>query len=93
MIRKSDLVREYVKQGNYKKALQIAKDFRLGITKEQSNEMKLAYECIVHERFYQAIVKVPESIEAGIETLLKLYGEGNGNDIHEQVFKQRTCIG
>lgn len=49
MIRKSDMVRSLVAEHQYKKALRIAKDFRLGITAEQSLRMKKAYECMVHE--------------------------------------------
>lgn len=45
MIRKSDIVRSLVAEHQYKKALRIAKDFRLGITPEQSLRMKKAYEC------------------------------------------------
>ena len=48
MIRKSDIVRSLVAERQYKKALKIAKDFRLGITPEQSLKMKKAYECMVH---------------------------------------------
>ena len=40
MIRKSDIVRSLVAEHQYKKALRIAKDFRLGITPEQSLRMK-----------------------------------------------------
>lgn len=46
MERKSDKVRRLVADGDFKGALRIAKDFRLGITKEQSSTMTRAYECI-----------------------------------------------
>ena len=58
MVRKSDTVRSLVAQKQYKQALRIAKDFRLGITAEQSLRMKKAYECMVHERFYYPWVKI-----------------------------------
>ena len=75
MVRKSDIVRDLVKEGEYKKALRIAKDFRLGITPAQSNSMKKAYECMVHSRFYLSIGEdVPKRIEEGVETLIGLYG-------------------
>ncbi|MDT3700855.1 MAG: hypothetical protein RO469_15710 [Thermincola sp.] len=75
MIRKSDIVRDLVKEREYKKALRIAKDFRLGITPAQSNSMKKAYECMVHSRFYLSIGEdVPKRIEDGVETLIDLYG-------------------
>ena len=48
MERKSDKVRRLVADGDFKGALRIAKDFRLGITKEQSSTMTRAYECMVH---------------------------------------------
>lgn len=43
MERKSDKVRRLVADGDFKGALRIAKDFRLGITKEQSSTMTRAY--------------------------------------------------
>ena len=43
--RKSDTVRRLTRSGEYKKALRIAKGFRLGITREQSDKMGIAYEC------------------------------------------------
>ena len=48
MERKSDKVRRLVADGDFKGALRIAKDFRLGIAKEQSSTMTRAYECMVH---------------------------------------------
>ena len=55
MERKSDKVRRLVADGDFKGALRIAKDFRLGITKEQSSTMTRAYECMVHGRFYKQL--------------------------------------
>lgn len=78
MIRKSDMVRSLVSQKQYKKALRIAKDFRLGITQEQSLRMKKAYECMVHERFYLSLGEnTEERIAEGIETLISIYGKEN----------------
>lgn len=75
MVKKTDIVRELVKAGEYKKALKIAKDFRLGITPAQSNGMKKAYECMVHSRFYLSIGEdVPKRIEEGVNILVGLYG-------------------
>ena len=48
MIKKSDIVRDAVREQDWKKALQIAKDFRIGVTQEQRSKMARAYECIVH---------------------------------------------
>ena len=53
--RKSDFVRRMVAQGDYLSALRVAKDFHLGITKEEHDAMLLGYECIVHERFYRQL--------------------------------------
>lgn len=40
MERKSDTVRRLVAAGDFKAALRIAKDFRLGISKEDSDDMR-----------------------------------------------------
>ena len=86
MERKSDMVRRLVSGGDYKKALRIAKGFRLGITKEQSDAMTLAYECMVHGRFYvQLGYDLNEKIDAGLKILLALYGRSERHDIHKQV--------
>jgi hypothetical protein len=66
MVKKSDIVRGAVREQDWKKALQIAKDFRIGVTQEQRNKMTRAYECIVHPDFYRQIgVDIPEAIEQG----------------------------
>ena len=44
MERKTEVVRSLVRSGELKQALKIAKDFRLGISKPDSDAMKLAYE-------------------------------------------------
>lgn len=75
MIKKSDIVREAVRKQNWKKALQIAKDFRIGVTQEQRSKMVRAYECIVHPDFYMQIgVDVLDSIEQG-KIVVKEYAE------------------
>lgn len=67
-------VREHVKQENYKKALQIAKSFRLGITEEQRSDMTRAYECMTNERFYRSLgVDIPATIQKGINVVIALY--------------------
>lgn len=78
MIKKSDIVREAVQKQDWKKALQIAKDFRIGVTQEQRSKMVRAYECIVHPNFYQQIgVNILEAIEQGI-AVVKKYAENTG---------------
>lgn len=76
MIKKSDIVREAVREQDWKKALQIAKDFHIGVTQEQRSKMARAYECIVHPDFYQQIdVDISEAIEQG-KVIVKEYAEG-----------------
>ena len=76
MIKKSDIVREAVQKQDWKKALQIAKDFHIGVTQEERDKMARAYECIVHPDFYRQIgTDIPEAIEQG-KTIVKEYAEG-----------------
>ena len=73
-IKKTDLVREAVAAGNMKKALSIAKDFRLGISKEQRSLMARAYECMVHPAFYTSIgIDLSQAIQEGISVVTALY--------------------
>ena len=75
MIKKSDIVREAVREQDWKKALQIAKDFHIGVTQEQISKMARAYECIVHPDFYRQIgVDIPEAIEQG-KAIVKQYAD------------------
>ena len=74
-MKKSDIVREAVKAGEWKKALQLAKDFRIHITAEQREVMCRGYECIVHPNFYRQIgVDVDMAVIKGIEVVKALYG-------------------
>jgi len=73
--KKSDLVRQLVARGDIKAALRIAKEFRLGIVKADSNAMKLAYECMTHSGTYaQMGYDIEQSIGAGTHVLKRLYG-------------------
>lgn len=75
MEKKSDIVREAVQKEDWKKALRIAKDFRIGVTKEQRDKMARAYECIVHPDFYQQIsIDISEAIEHG-KAIVKEYAK------------------
>lgn len=57
-----------------KKALSIARGFRLGITKAQHNAMTRAYECINYPEFYTTIgIDIPTAIQEGISVLQELY--------------------
>lgn len=76
MTKKTDIVKEAVKSGDFKKALRIAKNFRINVTKEQRELMARAYECIVHPEFYRQIgYDVMETINSGEQTVTLLYGE------------------
>lgn len=75
MIRKSDIVREAVRIGDMKKALRIAKDFRINVSGEQRRKMSRAYECIVHPDFYKQIgTDIPGAIAEGEMVVRSLYG-------------------
>lgn len=76
MKRKSDMVRELVAEGNYKKALSIAKGFKIGFTKEEQSTMTRAHECMVHPGFYRQLgIDEEQAIADGIELIKKVYGE------------------
>lgn len=86
MERKTEAVRSLVRSGELKQALKIAKDFRLGISKPDSDAMKLAYECMVHEQFYKQLgYNLSEKVAEGVEVLKRLYGRSEENDLHQQV--------
>lgn len=86
MERKSDKVRRLVSSGDFKGALRIAKDFRLGITKEQSSAMTLAYECMVHGSFYKQLgYDLKQKVADGVEVLVGLYGRSEEHDLHQQI--------
>lgn len=73
-ITKSDKVRAFVRNGEFKKALAITKGFRLGMTKEQNDRMTRAYECMTHAGFYEQIgINPEEAISDGINVLKQLY--------------------
>lgn len=76
MKKKSDMVRELVAAGDYKKALRIAKGFKIGFTKEEQSTMTRAHECMVHPGFYSQLgIDEANAIEAGIEIIKRAYGE------------------
>lgn len=75
MERKSDTVRRLVSEKKYKEALRIAKNFRLGIPKDDLEDMKRGYECILYPQFYEQLGMDTDKIaQKGIETVLRLYG-------------------
>ena len=87
MEKKTDTVRRLTADGDFKGALRIAKDFRLGITKQESSAMKLAYECMVHGDFYKQLgYDLNEKVAEGLKVLRGLYGRRSENDgLYQQV--------
>ncbi len=87
MEKKTDTVRRLTADGDFKGALRIAKDFRLGITKQESAAMKLAYECMVHGEFYRQLgYNLAEKIAEGTDVLVGLYGRRSEEDgLYQQV--------
>lgn len=80
MVKKSDIVKDAVRDQDWKKALQIAKDFHIGVTQEQRSRMARAYECMVHPDFYKQIgVDIAEAIEQG-KAVVKEYAESGRKD-------------
>lgn len=70
---KAERVRSLIAQENYRAALSGAKDFRIGVTKEQRSIMARAYECMVHPDFYRQIGKdIEKCIQAGIAVLQEI---------------------
>lgn len=75
MVRKSDMVRELVKNGQYQKALAIAKKFTMGISPEDHKLMVRAHECYTNARFYQEIgIDADAAIAEGEAVVKRLYG-------------------
>ena len=75
LVKQTDIVREAVKAEEWKKALKIAKGFRLNVTREQRDAMTRAYECMVHPEFYRQLgTDIADAIQKGIEAVSFLYG-------------------
>ncbi len=56
--------------GDRRAALRIAKDFRIKVSHEEAEAMKLAYECIVYPEFYKSIGKDVDKIKSqGMDVL------------------------
>jgi hypothetical protein len=73
--KKTDTVRRLVREHEYRSALRIVKDFRLGISKDDLDAMRLAYECMVNPRFYRQLGRNPAAeVKRGIGVLVRLYG-------------------
>ena len=74
-MKKTDAVREAVAAGEMKKALQIARSFRINVTADQRDAMSRAYECILYPDFYSQIgIDTQKAIEKGVAVVTALYG-------------------
>jgi len=81
--KKSDTVRRLVRERDYRSALRIVKDFRLGICKTNMDAMRRAYECMVNPGFYRQLGLNPATeIKCGVDILVSLYGavQGEGGE-------------
>ena len=73
--KKSDIVRRLVRERDYRSALRIVKGFRLGISRDDLDAMRLAYECMVRPVFYSQLGRDPAAeVKRGIGVLVRLYG-------------------
>ena len=76
MIKKIDQLREHYKDGNYHKALEIASKFWTGLTKEELNILRKAYESgsPMTQTFYKSIgTDMRKAEKEGIKLLKKKY--------------------
>ena len=68
-------MRRLVREQDYRSALRIVKGFRLGISRDDLDAMRLAYECMVNPGFYRQLGRDPAAeIKRGIGVLVRLYG-------------------
>lgn len=75
MEQKSEQVRRLVAAGDYQSALRIAKNFRRGICKEDSEAMVRGHECLSNPRFYKSLgMDTDQIIQKGLDTVQRLYG-------------------
>ena len=73
--KKTDTVRRLVREHEYRSALRIVKGFRLGISRDDLDAMRLAYECMVNPGFYRQLGRDPAAeIKRGVGVLVRLYG-------------------
>ena len=74
-MKKTELVRQAIAAGDMKKALRIAKGFRIRVTAEQRDAMARAYECMMYPEFYRQIgTDIPNAIAKGVDIVKTLYG-------------------
>lgn len=72
---KNAKVRRLVKDGDYKQALQICKDWDYSDPADR-NQLRLGYECLMYPEFYKQLGKDPEKEYASaIAVLINVYGQ------------------
>jgi hypothetical protein len=72
---KAQEVRRLIAANDYKSALRGAKDFHIGVSKEQRSVMSRAYECLVHQNFYRQLGKnINDCVQAGITVMQEVMG-------------------
>ena len=77
MKKKTEIAREYFQKSNYVKALEIAKTFRMGLTKEERGTLARGYECLVHPDFYIQLGKDPKvCVSAALELFANKFNYG-----------------
>lgn len=68
--------RECLQKGQVKKALNITRRFRLGLSKEQRRDMERAWECLARPGFYAQLgFDEGQLINVGIETMTDILKE------------------
>ncbi len=72
---KTEKARALFRGGDIKGALRIAKSFRLGLTKEESDAITRGYECLVYPEFYTSLGKDPKKeLQKGIKVFKRKIG-------------------
>jgi tRNA 2-selenouridine synthase SelU len=70
---KTNQVRAALKEGDHKKALRIAKDFRYGMNKEDRKQVVRGWECFWKDDFYMQLGFDPdEEIDKAVKILESL---------------------
>lgn len=74
MIKKTDLVKQYIKKGDWKSALKIASRFRI-LSKQDKKDLVRAHESIHNPQLYQQMGFNPSELQdRGINVLNRLWG-------------------
>ena len=78
IISKTELVKKHISNGEFEKALSIAKGFKIG-DKELLNTIKLGYDCLKNPSFYKQIGKDTEAcIKDGVDAMIELVSAKSG---------------